>query len=159
MTESENNKIPDQANNNVSSEPLKSSPRNRRKSKSRTELREKSANGANINDGRIMILIVSIITFALYLFDIHIINLLLMALRLNNDFLAEEADQALFKLLNLIPLGLGIVYLGLFFWSFKNIFGALLITLIIYLLETSLVLTVSKLPHPLSLILKAVLRL
>lgn len=157
LIQSTANKICDKCGKSISSEKIKPNLRNRRKLKSGSELREKSANRANINDGRILILIVSVITFALYLFDIHIVNLLLMALRLNSDFLAEESDQTLFKILNLIPLGLGFVYLGLFFWSFKNIFGALLFTLILYLLETSLVLTISKLPHPLSLILKAVI--
>lgn len=151
------NKFCEKCGQDFASEKIKSKFKNRRDLRPSKEKREKRVQGANINDGRIMILVIAISSFVFYLVGMHIINIFLNMLQEEHEFLMDENDRNIFHMLTFIPLGMGFVYIGLFFWSFKNNFAALLVTLILYLIETSLILLLGFLPHPYVLALKLVI--
>lgn len=148
------NKFCESCGQNFSSEKIKPKQiikKNIRKVKDKREIRK---NHTHVNDGRILILVVAIASFALYLLKADYIDDLIL------NIISESENLNLinyYKMLSYIPLGIGTIYVGLFLWSFKNIFSSLIISFSIFLIETGLVVFFSGVRlHPLYLIYKGV---
>lgn len=155
MQQESKNKFCEKCGQDFKSEKIKSrqtTKKHIRKAKDRSETRK---NHTHVNDGRILILVIAITSFVLYLLKADYIDDLILSA------LLESGDinfMNYYKMLSFIPLGIGTAYIGLFFWSFKNIFSALVISLSIFLIETGLVLFFSGVKlHPLYLIYKGVI--
>ena len=147
------NKFCEKCGQNFASEKIKSQKKIRRDLKSGNSSREKRKHFADINDARIFILVISIVTFGLYLFQLTFIEPVIYR------FIGEPEDENtrnIIKMVSYIPLGLALVYLSLFFWSFKNTFAAILTTLAIYIIETGIVICFGPILPPLYLFYKIV---
>lgn len=113
---------------------------------------EKNKNQRRVNDGRILIFVITVTSFVLFLFMANA-----------NDMNSVNEDEegmgiSYYKLVSYITLGLGFVYLAMFFWSFKNIFIALVVSFSVFLIETGFVIFFSGVKFgPLFLIYKAVI--
>lgn len=152
--QSSTNKFCEKCGQNFASEKIKSNRKIKRNIRTVRDTEEKRKYYRNINDGRILILVVTVASFAFYLLKIDYFDAFIL-----NVLLSMEDSNLInyFKMLSYIPLGIGIIYLVLFFWSFKNIFSSLIISFSIFLIETGLVVFFSGVRlHPLYLIYKGV---
>lgn len=149
-----NNKFCESCGQNFNSEKLKSKQIIKKNIRKVKDKRENRKNHTHVNDGRILIMVVAIASFALYLLKADYIDELIL------NIISESENLNLinyYKMLSYIPLGIGTIYLGLFFYSFKNIFSSLIISFSIFLIETGLVVFLSGVKlHPLYLIYKGV---
>jgi len=148
------NKFCEKCGQNFASEKIKSPRKTKRDLKAVNKTRERRKHQTHINDGRILIFVIVIASFAFYLFQINYVESVVIRILENSE---NENLINYYKMLSFIPIGMGVIYLGIFFWSFKNIFAALLTAFSIFFIETGIVICFSGVRlHPLYLIFKAV---
>ena len=88
---------------------------------------------AEIAKGRVAIMIVTVLTFIGAIISHVSLNNEIANYRSNPNFIVDEKVVSQMRMLIYTTYGLGIVFLGLWFWAKKNPFSAFLTALVIYI--------------------------